>query len=65
MSLSTLPSHMCVYFAKENAFQVVADRTGKFRNKSFANCLDPETNKWRIGEIVKRGKYSELKSKIF
>ena len=33
MSLSALPSHMCVYFAKENAFQVVADRTGKFRNK--------------------------------
>jgi hypothetical protein len=48
------------YFAKENAFQVVADRTGKFINKSFSNYLDPQTNKWRIGESVKRGKYSEL-----
>jgi hypothetical protein len=56
MPVSTLPSHMCVYFAKENAFQVVPDRMGKFRNQGFANCLDPESNKWRIGETIKRGK---------
>ena len=49
------PSHMCVYFSKENSFQVIVDSSGKFRNKSFANCLDPESNKWRIGEIIKRG----------
>jgi hypothetical protein len=65
MPVSTLPSHMCVYFAKENAFQVVPDRTGKFRNQGFANCLDPESNKWRIGEIIKRGKDSLLKPNIF
>ena len=61
MSNSTLPSHMCVYFAKENSFQVIADRKGTFRNKDFANCLDPENNKWRVGEILKRGKYNNCK----
>ena len=53
----TLPSHMCVYFAKENSFQVISDISGKFRNKSFANCFEPESKKWRIGEIIKRGEY--------
>ena len=55
-TIPTLPSHMCVHFVKENAFQVVADRKGTFRNQGFANCLNPETNQWRIGEIIQRGK---------
>ena len=52
----TLPSHMCVHFVNENAFQVIADRKGTFRNQGFANCLNPETNQWRIGKILQRGK---------
>jgi hypothetical protein len=47
---------MCVHFVNENAFQVIADRKGTFRNQGFANCLNPETNQWRIGEILQRGK---------
>ena len=51
----TMPSHMCVYFSKENSFQVLADHKGSFKAKSFAKHLDQTTNKWRLGEIKYRG----------
>lgn len=48
-------SHMCVYFHKENSFQVIGDPKGSFKGKNFVKCLDESTGKWRTGEIKFRG----------
>ena len=51
----TNSSHLCVYFDRENSYQVIADPNGKFKNAKSLNCQDPENGKYRIGVIKYRG----------